>query len=78
VAKYVRYLKCSRSIKIKGYPFFATGFVVVGLCFVVPDGVFCSISYSCIQFHDCFLRVSILFCYVKDVGPFFLFLFCEW
>jgi hypothetical protein len=24
------------------------------------------------------LRVSILFCYVKDICPFLLFLFCEW
>jgi hypothetical protein len=46
---------------------------------VVPVGVFCSFSYSYIQFGDCFLRESILFCCVKDICPFLLFLlFCEW
>jgi hypothetical protein len=61
VAKYVRYLTCSRSIKIKGYPFFGTGFVVVGLCFVIPDGVFCFISYLCIQFYDFFCMYPFCF-----------------
>ena len=58
MAKHIRYFTCSGTIKIEGYPFFATGFVVVGMCYVVPDCVFYFVLYSCIQFYDCFVRVS--------------------